>query len=96
MPVYWNGGFSLAQLLATNALQFDGNTGIYYKDNSLFRKTQVGIQTGVSVRFFNKSKHPMEIGPQVHYTISNLMKYKFDDSRHILSMGVMAKWYIKK
>jgi len=95
-PFYWNNGLSIAQLLATNGLHYDGGTRIYYEDDNLFRKTQLGFHTGLSVKLFAQSKYPLELGPQFNYQITNLLKAEDADKRHLLSGSLLLRWYIKK
>ena len=95
-PFYWNNGLSIAQLLSTNGLHFDGNTKVYYEDDNLFRKTQLGFHTGLSVKLFAQSKRPLELGPQFNYQFTNLLKPDNADKRHLLSGSLLLRWYIKK
>jgi hypothetical protein len=95
-PFYWNNGLSIAQLLSTNGLHYDGNTSIYYEDDNLFRKTQLGFHTGLSVKLFAQSKYPLELGPQFNYQFTNLLKPDNADKRHLLSGSLLLRWYIKK
>ncbi len=95
-PFYWNNGISIAQLLSTNGLHYDGNTSIYYEDDNLFRKTQLGFHTGLSVKLFAQSKYPLELGPQFNYQFTNLLKPDNADKRHLLSGSLLLRWYIKK
>ena len=41
LPLYWNAGISISQLISINALQFRSDRGIYYEDNSFFNKTTI-------------------------------------------------------
>jgi len=95
-PFYWNNGLSIAQLLSTNSLHYDGNTSIYYEDDNLFRKTQLGFHTGLSVKLFAQSKYPLELGPQFNYQFTNLLKPDNADKRHLCSGSLLLRWYIKK
>src|SRR6185437_588135 len=45
LPLYWQAGINISQLISSNALQFKSNPGAYYNDNSLFNKTQLGLST---------------------------------------------------
>jgi len=91
---YWNSGFSIAQLLSTNALHYDGQSGFYYADNSLFRKTQWSLHTELAIRLFSNTKHALEIGPHFYYQPSNLLKQTSADPQHLLSGGVKVRWYM--
>lgn len=95
-PLIWNNGLSVGQLLSTNGLHYDGSSGVYYKDENLFRKTQFGLHTGLSLKLFTKAYHPVELGPQFHYKFSNLLIQKNDGNRHLLSGSLIVRWYINK
>ncbi len=95
-PFCWSSGVSIGQLLTTNALHYDGNSGFYYKDDNLFRRTQLAFHTGLSVKLFSQNKHPLEMGPQFHYKLSNLLHSDNNDQRHLLSGGLYVRWFIKK
>ena len=96
LPVYWNLGVSVGQLLSTNALHFDSGTGVYYEDNDLFHKTQLGLLTGFSAGIFSKSKTPLWIGPTLRYNASSLMNNNPSDRKHLLSFGLDIKLFLKK
>jgi len=95
-PFYWNAGLSIAQLVSTEALHYDGSSGVYYKDDELFRKTQFGFHTGLSIKLFTQSFHPLELGPHFNYQFTNLLKPKDSDARHLLSGSLLIRWYMKK
>ncbi len=96
LPIYWNNGLSIGYLFSTNALHYDGSSGVYYKDNTLFKRTQVGFSTGFSLQLFSKTNYPLEIGPQFNYKLSKLLKSNNGDNRHLLSGSILLKWYLKK
>ena len=95
-PFYWSNGLSIGQLLSTNGLHYDGSTRVYYEDDNLFRKTQLGFHTGLSVKLFAQSERPLELGPQFNYQFTNLLKPDNADKRHLLSGSLLLRWYIKK
>lgn len=95
-PFYWNSGLSIGRLLTTNALHYDGSSGFYYKDNNLFRRTQLDFHTGLSIKLLSRSKNPLEIGPQFHYKLSSLLHSNNNDQRHLLSGSLYVRWFLKK
>ncbi len=95
-PFYWNSGLSIGRLLSTNALHYDGSTGFYYKDDNLFRRTQLAFHTGLSMKFFARSQYPLEMGPQFHYKLSNLLHSNNNDQRHLLSGSLYVRWFLNK
>ena len=64
MPLILNAGISVSQLIASNAVQFNNTSGIYYYDNSLFNKTQFGFSAGLYV---SNKKNSILIGPHIYY-----------------------------
>jgi hypothetical protein len=96
LPVYWNGGLSLSYLVSTNALHFDSQTGVYYKDNGLFNKLQANLSTSLSVSLWNKSKMPVHVGPQLQYGLTNLMKRDASAAKHLFYFGLNTKVFLKK
>jgi len=95
-PFYWSNGLSIGQLLSTNGLHYDGSTRVYYEDDNLFRNTQLGFHTGLSVKLFAQSERPLELGPQFNYQFTNLLKPDNADKRHLLSGSLLLRWYMKK
>ena len=96
LPLAWNAGLSLSYLLSTNALHFDSNTGLYYKDNSLFNKWHGSLSTGISVGLFNSSRLPVHVGPEVQYGFTRLMKENIKDNKHQFYLGVSTRVFLKK
>ncbi|MGN6418624.1 MAG: hypothetical protein ACTHMC_14110 [Pseudobacter sp.] len=96
LPLILDGGLSIAQLLSTNALHYDGSNDVYYKDFRYFNKTQAGITAGVNVELFGESNHPVWIGPTIKYQLSNLLKSDLSGGQHLWQFGVGAKVFLKK
>ncbi len=94
--LFWNTGINISELIGTNALQFQSNPGIYYKDNSLFNKTQFGLHTGVSVTFFAKEKNPLTIGPYFYYNPTSMANKGLYSKRHYSFIGIKAEILFKK
>ena len=96
LPVYWNGGLALSYLVSTNALHFDSQTGVYYKDDGLFNKLQANLSTSVTISLFNNSRMPVHVGPQLQYGLTNLMKRDVSAAKHLFFVGLSSKVYLKK
>jgi len=86
-----NGGLSLSQMIAVDALHYEGTKGIYYKDDDLFNKTQFNFMTGISVGLLQRTKHPMWIGPDLRYALSGLVKKEVSKGQYIWSTGITIK-----
>ncbi|QEC42733.1 outer membrane beta-barrel protein [Pseudobacter ginsenosidimutans] len=96
LPIIVDGGLSVAKLLSTNALHYDGNNDVYYKDYDYFNKIQAGITAGVNVELFSESKHPIWIGPTIKYQLSNLITSDLSNGQHLWSFGLGAKFFLRK
>ncbi len=95
-PIVLNTGMIAGRLLNSNALHFDGATRVYYEDNSLFNKTQLGFSGGFSIGVLQRTAHPVTAGPFLHYRATSLMKYAVNGERHLLSFGLNIKVLMKK
>jgi hypothetical protein len=96
LPITWDIGFSMSRLVSTNALHYDGLGGVYYKDNTLFNKTQWTASAGFNIRLFNQSKHPLSLGPVMRYNISPLLQKAYSTGQHLWSVGLRASVLLKK
>ena len=96
LPIVWNHGISIMQMISTNALHFDASRGVYYEDESLFNKTQLQIATGFSLGLFSRSKTPLWIGPGIHYNSSHLIYKDVSGNKHLLSFSLDMKLFLKK
>ena len=95
IPLFLSTGVSLGYMFASNALHYDGSYGLYYSDNDLLRKWQLGFSSGLSIRLFSSGKNPIEVGPQIHYKPSNNLKVSGGTSQHLFSAGLGVRWYLK-
>ena len=91
LPLYWQVGMSVSQLINSNALQFKTGPGTYYIDNSLFNKTQLGLSTGLSMTLFPKQKYPVNIGPSVYYSVSRISHDGLYKQKHFSYVGISAE-----
>lgn len=91
LPVFWQGGFIVSELFSSNALQFNPTTGLYYKDNSIFNKTQIGLSTALSVALFSKQKKSILIGPYFYYTASRLANEGLYNKKHFVFTGLRTE-----
>jgi hypothetical protein len=96
LPLFWNAGINISQLISSNALQFQSNPGIYYHDNSLFNKTQLGLHTGFSVMLFAKEKNPLTVGPNFYYSATSISGKGLYSKRHFSFIGIQAKVLFRK
>lgn len=91
LPLYWQAGINLSQLISSNALQFQDNPGLYYRDNSLFNKTQLGFHTDISITLFSKSAIPVNIGPYYYYGATKLSGKGLYQNKHFNFIGIRSE-----
>jgi hypothetical protein len=96
LPLYWQAGINISQLISSNALQFQSSPGLYYKDNSLFNKTQFGLITAISATLFSKQKVPLTIGPYFYYSISRLADKGLYGKKHFNFIGIRTELLFPK
>lgn len=89
-------GMSIGRMLGSNALQYDANKNIYYKDNSLFNKTQLTFSLGMDVRLFRNEPVSIELGPRLQYGLSNFTRKDYYGSRHLLFAGLETRVFFRK
>ena len=90
-PLFWSGGITLSQLIKSNALQFDPYSGSYYKDNSLFNKTQFGFSTGLSTALLQNKKSTILLGPYFSYAASQLSSEGLYYKKHFVFIGLRTE-----
>ncbi len=95
-PILWNLGVSISQMFASDALLFDSGTGVYYKDDSQYKNTQVALSTGFSAGILSRSKMPLWIGPSVKYHASPLFNNHFAGKKHLASVSLDLQLQLNK
>jgi len=96
VPLFWNAGINISELISSNALQFQSNPGIYYKGNSLLNKTQFGFHTGFSVMLLAKEKIPLTIGPDFYYSPANIAYKGLYNNMHFSYIGIQANIFFQR
>jgi hypothetical protein len=95
-PLFVNLGLSAGRLVASNALQYDAQKNVYYRDNSLFDKTQFTLSGGLGIRLYLKKAGTLEIVPRLQYGLTNLFRYDVYGARHLLFGGLELRWIFRK
>ena len=88
IPISWQGGFVVSELISSNALQFNSTSGLYYKDNSSFNKTLFGLNTSLSASLFFNRKTSLSIGPYFYYGVSKLANDGLYNKKHFVFTGL--------
>ena len=96
LPLYWHAGINISQLISSNALQFQSSPGLYFNDNSMLNKTQLGLSTGISAVLFSKQKVPVTIGPYFSYSASKLADKGLYQNKHFSFIGLRTEILFQK
>ena len=92
LPLLWNVGASLGYLVNTNALVYDTTAGgIYYRDNDIFNKWQVNLNTGFSFLFGKSQKIQWSVGPEISLGMNKLMKDTYSNKQYLLYGGLNGR-----
>ncbi len=83
-------GLNASQLITSDAVQYKNS--MYEVDNSMFNKTQVGINAGFSATFFGN----LSIGPFLHYGLNPLAKEGLYEKKYLSFLGLKAEYIFKK
>ena len=96
LPISLNAGLSLSYLVSSNTLHFDSRTGLYYRDNDLLNRMQLGMSTGFSFTLWNASRLSVQLGPHLQYGLTDLMKQEVSGSKHLFYLGLNSRVFLKK
>lgn len=93
LPLNFHTGFSVQQMIQTNALIFDFGSQAYYHSNKAFNKTQVFTEYGLSYPV-PLNKRFLTVGPQFQYGLTRLEKD--NSTHHLFSYGLKAQLQLNK
>lgn len=96
IPLFWDAGVSVSQLIGSNALQFNSTSAFYYHNNTLFNKSQIGFNTGFSASFFNKQKTSILFGPYIYYGPTKIAAEGLYQDQHFTFIGLRTQVLFKK
>jgi len=74
-------------MIASNALLFDPYSNAYFVDQQSFNKIQWDAVTAVMVGF-PVQKHSFQLGPQLQYGLTGLLKTGTDNPGHLFFFGL--------
>src|SRR5258708_23255558 len=87
LPLFLQGGFSLARLMGSDALFYNTHSGVYYKDPSVLQKTQFNVSSALMVGLpFHGIK--IQLGPEVQYELTPLINNHTQGDQHFLYTGL--------
>ncbi|WP_336517416.1 outer membrane beta-barrel protein [Pollutibacter soli] len=93
LPLSLVAGLQPGYIMGSNALLKD-TSGVLYTNIGNFNRFQLGVNGGVQLRLFNKSKMPLDIGPVFQYQLTDAFRKNVGYSGHLLFVGLQADWQI--
>jgi len=94
LPVSWVFGLEPGWMIGTNAVIKD-TSGYLYNNKSMYNRFQLGLQTGISFRLFQKTKHALELGPVFRYMLTPAFNSGTGYNGHLNFLGLRADWIIR-
>ena len=95
MPVSVIAGGTLSYLMKTDGLHYDKLNGIYYEDISLYNRTQVSLQTGVSVKLLERGKQSLNAGPVFRYSLTPNRDKEMFQQEHLTYLGLRVAFGLR-
>lgn len=87
-PITLDAGFSAAQMVGSNAQQYNYLYGRWYHDNDLFNKFQANFQAGFSLSVFNRHEREIRFGPGFYYGLIPLANHGIFDGKHLHVLNI--------
>ena len=88
-PFIWSTGFTIGQLIGSNAIMYDTSfNGIYYQNKKLLNKTQFSLSTGFSWTIANNKKAQWSLGPVANIHLHKLVDNPFDNAGYLFFVGL--------
>jgi len=88
-PFIWSTGFTVGQLVASNAIMYDtAFNGTYHQNKKLLNKTQFSVSTAFSWTIANNKKVQWNVGPVANIHLNKLIDNPFDDSGYLFFVGL--------
>ena len=88
-PFTWNIGFTIGQLISSNAIMYDtAFNGVYYKNKGQLNKTQLSLSTGFSWTIANNKNVQWKLGPVADIHLTKLIDNPFESKRYLFFVGL--------
>ncbi len=86
-----NGGLIISALIGSNALHYDGQKNIYYKNNGLLNKTNWSVFTGFNYQIRVNKSAVIETGPHLQYGLTDFFNRDLYSHMHLLNGSWSAR-----
>jgi hypothetical protein len=88
-PFVWSTGFTIGQLIASNAIMYDtAFNGIYYRNKSQLNKTQFSLSTSFSWTIANGKRTQWSLGPVANIHLNRLIDNPFENKKYLFFVGL--------
>jgi hypothetical protein len=87
LPLFLEGGLSVARLMSANALLYDSQTGVYSKQGNDINKTQLYVSSAFMAGLPIHGLH-VQVGPQVQYGLTPIVDGHSLGDQHFLYAGI--------
>ena len=88
IPVDIGLGISYGHLLKTNALSFNNQSNIYYRNKKDYTSDFINIFSSLQYEWLHKTKFSIRSGPTFYYSVTGLQRSNSYGSPHLLSVGM--------
>lgn len=95
LPVYIEGGGTLAYLAGSNALIYERRHNSYVSAKSTFNKWIFSLHAGAGIRLAQKSKLPFSIGYSLNYSLNSILKKPFNN-HYLINSSLQLQFPFKK
>ena len=83
--IYVEAGPTLAYLLYSNAIVYNGSTGIYFTNKDIFNRVLLSFDMGAGINLAQRSKLPFSIGYRFKYGVGSIVKNSFGEQHFVCS-----------
>ncbi len=83
-------------MIASDALYYNRQAGIYYKEKDQLKRFQLSFQTGFAFNLLSNEHTGLNLGPVFQYGLLNLTKPATNTNEHLLFVGLKTSILFKK
>ena len=87
LPLFLEGGLTVARLMSANALLYDSQTGVYSKQGNDINKTQLYVSSAFMAGLPIHGLH-VQVGPQVQYGLTPIVDGHSLGDQHFFYAGI--------
>ncbi|WP_332737403.1 outer membrane beta-barrel protein [Flavihumibacter sp.] len=89
----WNSGLTIGYLIGSDALLYNKQAGVYYRDDNALNKWQTGIHTSINYGLLRSDILKVAVGPFASYQLNS--PERTNSKKHLLMIGIGARIQFK-